>query len=124
MNRNLEVDRWLDEANHPLDATMRRARDIILAADDRVTESIKWKTPTFSYRGNIASFNPSKKLVSIMFHRGAEIPGDHPRLEGDAALVRTMRFSDLKELDAGRAELEAAIRAWCEWRAGASGAVR
>jgi hypothetical protein len=117
MNRNPDVDRWLDEANHPLDATMRRAREIILSADDRVRESIKWKTPTFEYRGNIASFNPSKKLISIMFHRGAEIPGEHPRLEGEGKLVRTMRFSDLDDLGAGRADLEAAIRAWCEWKA-------
>jgi hypothetical protein len=48
MNRNAEVDRWLDEADHPLDATMRRARAIILGADDRVTEWIKWKKPTFA----------------------------------------------------------------------------
>jgi hypothetical protein len=26
VNRNPEVDRWFDEADHPLDATMRRAR--------------------------------------------------------------------------------------------------
>jgi hypothetical protein len=117
MNRNPDVDRWLDEASHPLDATMRRARDIILGADDRVTESIKWKTPTFAFKGNLASFNPSKNVVSIMFHRGAEIPGRHPRLEGDGTLVRTMRFADLDELEAGRADLEAAVRAWCEWKA-------
>jgi hypothetical protein len=116
-NRNPAVDRWFDEARHPLDATMRRAREIILAADGRVGESIKWKTPTFSYEGNIASFNPSKSVVSIMFHRGAEIPGDHPRLEGDGKLVRTMRFADLDELEAGRADLEAAVRAWCDWKA-------
>ena len=103
MNRNPDVDSWLDDADHPLDATMRRAREIILGADDRVTESVKWKTPTFSFKGNIASFNPSKNVVSIMFHRGSEIPGDHPRLEGDGKLVRTMRFSDLDELEAGRA---------------------
>jgi hypothetical protein len=118
MNRNPEVDRWLDQAGHPLDATMRRARDIILGADSRVTESIKWKTPTFAFEGNIASFNPSKHLLSIMFHRGAEIPGRHPRLEGDGRLVRTMRFADLDELEAGRADLEAAVRAWCDWKAG------
>jgi hypothetical protein len=109
-----DVDRWLDEADHPLDPVMRRARAIILGADARVTESIKWKTPTFAYKGNIASFNPSKRVVSIMFHRGAEIPGDHPRLEGDGKLVRTMRFADTAELEAGRAELEAVIRAWCD----------
>jgi hypothetical protein len=49
---------------------MRRAREIILGVDDRVTESIKWQTPTFAYRGNI-----------------------------------------------GRADLEAVIRAWCQWKA-------
>ena len=116
MTRNPEVDTWFDDAQHPMDAAIRRAREIILEADDRVTESIKWKTPTFAYKGNIASFNPSKKLVSIMFHRGAEIPGDHPRLEGDGRLARTMRFADLEEVEAGRGDLEAAIRAWCDWR--------
>jgi hypothetical protein len=118
MNRNPDVDRWLDETGHPLDATMRRARDIILGADDRVTESIKWKTPTFAYKGNIASFNPSRHVLSIMFHRGSEIPGHHPRLEGDGRLVRTMRFADAEQLEAGRADLEAAVRAWCDWKAG------
>jgi hypothetical protein len=116
VTRNPEVDAWLDAADHPLGATMRRARDIILGADERVTESVKWKTPTFSYKGNIASFNPSKKVVSILFHRGAEIPGDHPRLEGDGKLVRTMRFAGADDLEAGRADLEAAIRAWCDWK--------
>jgi hypothetical protein len=120
LNRNPEVDQWLDEADLPLDATMRRARDIILGADSRVTECIKWKTPTFAFRGNIASFNPSKNLVSIMFHRGSEIPGDHARLEGDGKLVRTMRFADLDQLEAGRSDLESAIRAWCDWKAGSS----
>jgi hypothetical protein len=118
-NRSPEVDAWLDAAAHPLDATMRRARDIILGADDRVTETIKWSTPTFAYKGNIASFNPSKKLISIMFHRGAEIPGDHPRLEGDGKLIRTMRFTGLDELEDSRADLEAVVRAWCVWKAGA-----
>jgi hypothetical protein len=47
---------------------MQLARKLILEADLRVTESIKWKTPTFSYNGNIVSFNPSKKFVSLMFH--------------------------------------------------------
>lgn len=111
-----DVERWLDEADHPLDAALRRAREIILGADPRVRESIKWKTPTFSYKGNIASFNPSKNVVSIMFHRGAEIPGDHPRLEGDGKLVRTMRFGGLEEVEAGRADLEAVVRAWCDMK--------
>jgi hypothetical protein len=114
MNRNPEVDRWFETAERPLEPMLQRVREIILGADERVTESIKWKTPTFAYKGNIVSFNPSKRFVSLLFHRGAEIPGDHPRLEGDGRLARTMRFADAAELEAARAELEAAIRAWCD----------
>lgn len=117
MNRNVEVDRWFDERDHPLDAAMQRAREIILGADERVTESIKWKTPTFAFRGNIASFASAKNAVSLMFHRGAEIPGKHPRLEGDGKLVRTMRFTDLDDVEKGRKDLERAIRAWCDLKA-------
>jgi exonuclease VII small subunit len=29
-----------------------------------------------------------------------------------------MRFIDLEQLEAGRVDLEAAIRAWCRWKAG------
>ena len=95
---------------------MQRVRDIVLGVDDRITEAIKWQTPTFVFEGNIASFSPAKKLVSLMFHRGAEIPGDHPGLEGDARLVRTMRFTSMAEIDARAPELEAVIRSWVQLR--------
>jgi hypothetical protein len=115
-----EVERWFREREHPLEDALRRVREIVLRADPRITEAIKWKTPTFAYRGNILSFNPSKNLVSLLFHRGAEIPGEHPRLEGEGDLVRTMRFTDLAEVASGRGDLEAVIRAWCEWKDGSS----
>lgn len=115
-NRTPDVDAWFAEKEHPLTDAMERAREIILSADGRVTESIKWKTPTFAFKGNIISFNPAKKHVSLMFHRGAEIPGDHPRLEGDGKLVRTMKLADVAEVEAARADLEAAVRAWCDSR--------
>jgi hypothetical protein len=52
-------------------------------ADARIDECIKWQAPTFTYRGNLASFFPkSKRHASLMFHVGAKIPGTHPRLEG------------------------------------------
>lgn len=121
MSRNPEVDEWFEQRDPPLAAGMQRAREIILATDDRVTETIKWSTPTFVYKGNILSFNPSKIAVSLMFHRGAEIPGTHPRLEGDGRLVRTMRFESADDIEAGRHHIEAAVAAWCAWRDAGSG---
>ncbi len=110
------VDDWFKSCDLPHKEAMQRVRQIILATDPRIEESIKWKTPTFAFRGNIASFSPAKKFVSLMFHRGAEIPGEHTRLQGDGRLVRTMRFKDLEEVEQSQGELEAVIRAWCAWK--------
>ena len=118
MNRNPDVDAWFAKKDHPLESMLQRAREIILGADERVTETIKWQTPTFAYKGNIISFNPAKKLVSLMFHQGAKIPGDHPRLEGTGDDARVMRFETPDELEAGKPELEAAVRAWCDMKDG------
>jgi len=111
---NPAVDRWFDALDHPLKPLMVRVRSVILASDKRVSESIKWSTPTFSYNGDIASFIPkAKNFVSLLFHRGAEIPGNHPRLEGDSRLARTMRFASADELKKYTPDLQKVIRAWC-----------
>lgn len=111
-----DVDAWFEDKQHPLEDAMQKVRQTILAAHPGVEESIKWQTPTFAYKGNIVSFNPAKKLVSLLFHRGAEIPGDHPKLEGDGKMARTMRFADLADVEANGDALTAAIRAWCEMK--------
>ena len=113
--KNPDVDAWFDRLEHMLKALMLQVRRVILASDRRVTESIKWSTPTFSFNGDIASFIPqAKSFVSLLFHRGAEIPGKHPRLEGDSRLARTMRFTSAEELKQYKPHLEKAIRAWCD----------
>ena len=117
-NTNPEVDAWFVAKEHPQEEAMQRVRSVILGVDDRVTESIKWQTPTFSFEGNITSFNPAKNFVSLLFHRGAEIPGEHPGLVGDGKLARTMRFADAAEVSARGGELEDVIRSWIEMKGG------
>lgn len=111
-----EVDVWFAEYDHPMKEAMLRVREIILG-DERMSETIKWKSPTFMYEGNMASFNPRTKAhVSLMFHTGASIPGDHPRLEGGGDTARYMKFADLADVELARAEIEAVVNAWCESR--------
>ena len=82
-----------------------------------MTESIKWKSPTFEYKGNLASIDPkAKKHVSVLFHTGATIPGDHPILEGGGNVARYIRFPDLATVERRQAELAAVVRAWCDSR--------
>lgn len=115
---NPAVDRWFEELDHPLKPLMLRVRRAILASDKRVSESIKWSTPTFSYHGDIASFIPNaKSFVSLLFHRGSEIPGRHTRLEGDSRLARTMRFASGEDFKKHSPDLQKVIRAWCDDKA-------
>jgi hypothetical protein len=111
--RNPEVDAWFEAKQHPLEEAMQAVREVTLATDKRITESIKWSTPTYSYQGNIFSFNPAKRFVSLLFHTGALIPGSHPGLEGDGATARVMRFTDADDVKRRSDELAAVLRAWC-----------
>lgn len=111
------VDSWLEAKRHPQTEVMQAVRYAILEADARVTETIKWQSPTFAYKGNMASIMPgAKAFVSLMFHRGAEIPGSHPELQGGGDVARYMRFESLADVEAKRAALSAVVRAWCDAR--------
>jgi hypothetical protein len=115
MNENPEVSAWLAELEHPLKDVILAVRAVFLEADGRITETIKWKSPTFMYEGNLASIDPkAKKHVAVLFHRGAEIPGEHPLLQGEGKLARYARFGDMASVEEGRAELAAVVRAWCD----------
>ena len=119
MNINPEVDIWFESYDNPQKEGVQRVREIVLGADARITECIKWKAPTFMYKGNIASFLPrSKKHVSLMFHQGASIPGDHPILEGDGDTSRNAKFRGAEDIEAKKEALEAVIRAWCDMKDG------
>ena len=93
--------------------------EAILDADERVAETIKWKAPTFVYRGNIASFYPKTKThASLMFHRGAELDDPDGLLEGEGDVSRVARFVDADDLAAKADALQRLIRQWIALRDG------
>ena len=113
------MDAFVVGLGHPLEAEIDQVRDAVLAVDLRITETIKWKSPTFVFEGNIASIDPrSKKHVSLMFHQGAKLPGTHPALEGGGGTVRYLRFADEADVKKKRGDLEKAVRAWIELKGG------
>lgn len=113
MPRDPEVDAFVSGLDHPLETAIDAVREIVLGIDPRIVETIKWKSPTFVFGGNIASIEPrSKKQVSVLFHQGAKLPGNHPRLEGGGGTVKYLRFADEADVKRKRKDLEKAIRAW------------
>ena len=116
-NRNPEVDKWFEAYDNPMKSVVAAIRDKVLASDSRIEEAIKWQAPTFIYKGNIASFFPrAKKHASLMFHKGAEIPGSFENLEGDGKEARSFKVKDLDDLNAKADELAAIFKAWCDWK--------
>ncbi len=117
MAKSKEVDAWFARYENPMKEVVLRIRDIVLAADPRISECIKWQAPTFTFEGNLASFFPkSKQHASLMFHQGAKIPGKHPRLEGGGDTSRVLKIASRAEADAAEHDLVRLVRAWCDWR--------
>jgi len=90
-------------------------RRVILNVDPRISETIKWKAPTFMFKGNIASFYPrTTKHVSLMFHTGAALPDPTGLLEGDGDTSRVARFVNEPDLEDKTEALRGLIQAWIE----------
>ena len=51
-----EVDAWMARYDNPMRDVVQRVRHIMLQSDERITECVKWQTPTFVYEGYLASF--------------------------------------------------------------------
>src|SRR6202022_4509103 len=115
MKPSPEIERWFAEKKPPTEATIRKVGEIVLRADRRMTEFVKYGTLTFGYEGDFATFVQvsNKKHVSLMFNRGARIPGKFPHLEGSGPSARSMRFANPAEAQARAAELSKIVVAWC-----------
>jgi hypothetical protein len=109
-----DVDEWFATKKPPAEAALQRVRHVILGADPRMTEYVKYGNPQFAFGGDMASFvQTGKKTVSLMFHRGGRIQGTFLHMEGTGRQVRFMRFVDAGEVDARAGELAEVVRARC-----------
>jgi hypothetical protein len=103
---------------------LRRVRDVILGADKRMNETTKYGTVMFHCGGDFASFvQHNMTTVSLMFNRGGIIPGKYPHVEGEGRAVRFMRFADVGEANARKAELSKIVVA-CDLMSGPRSAPR
>lgn len=112
-NINKEVDEFLKKKDHPLTKEIQLVRSIILSTDERIEETIKWSSPTFMYKGNIASFFlNAKKMVSLMFHQGASIKDPNGLLQGDGETTKMARFDNIDDIHNKEEALKEVIREW------------
>jgi hypothetical protein len=111
--RDPDVDRWLKGKR--AEPMLRRVRDVIMWADERMTEYLKYGTVQFACKGDFANFvRHNEKTVELMFNRGARIPGTYRYLEGSGPSARHMKFADMADIELKTQDLSNIARAWCD----------
>lgn len=113
MPRNPAVDEFLARVDHPHKPGIARVREIILAVDVRIGESIEQRCPTFTFGGTMASVvMRTNSHVHLQFPEGARLTDEARILDGDGRLVRNARFRSKRELRDRRDALESLVRQW------------
>jgi hypothetical protein len=108
-----KVDTFMDELDHPFKAEVQAVREIILNVDQNITQEVKWKAPSFSYKGYMATFNLwAREHVHLIFHNGAILSNESGLLEGNYPDRRMVYFKDMGDVKSKRVALEGLIRQW------------
>ncbi len=77
----ITVDELMAQLDHPLKAEIETVRAIILSADPRIRESVKWNAPSFLIADHFATFKlRPAETIQVVFHTGAKVKADPIRM--------------------------------------------
>lgn len=112
VSRTDAVDKFLLELGHPLTAEVEAVRSIIKGVDKNINEEVKWKAPSFNYKGEyLVTFNLwETKKIHLVFHNPMISKVKSKFLEGNYENRRMMYFEDMKDIKAKKLELEKILK--------------
>lgn len=119
-----QVAAYMATFEHPFKAEIAAVREIILAANPKLQERIKWNAPSFYFDKDFAAFNPRQQAFAqlvIVFHDGAMIADRMGLLEGDYKDRRLAHFHSMEDVLAKKAALETVVNAWVALVEGSTG---
>ncbi len=107
-----QVDEFMDSLDHPLKAEVQMLRKIIKSVNKDITEQIKWKAPSFSYRGEyLVTFNlRTTEHIHLVFHNPLIAQVKSKLLEGDYKDRRMAYFTDTNDIRTKQPVLEKALK--------------
>jgi len=107
-----DVNEFMAKLDHPFKKEVQFLRDVIKGIDKDIAEQIKWKAPTFSYKGEyLVTFNLwEEKRIHLVFHNPMISKVKSKLLEGDYEHRRMAYFADMKTIKAKRPALEKALK--------------
>ena len=112
VSRTDKVDAFLRELNHPLTAEIEAVRSIIKGVNKDIAEEVKWRAPSFNYKGNyLVTFNLwETNRIHLVFHNPMISKVKSGLLEGEYKDRRMMYLADMKEIKAKKSALEKILK--------------
>ena len=112
VSRTDKVDEFLENLSHPLKAEIEAARSIIKGVSKDINEEIKWRAPSFNYKGEyLVTFNLwEEKRIHLVFHNPQISKVKSTLLEGDYKDRRMAYFTGMKDIKAKKPMLEKALK--------------
>ena len=112
VSRTDKVDEFLENLSHPLKAEIEAVRSIIKGVNKDINEEIKWRAPSFNYKGEyLVTFNLwEEKRIHLVFHNPQVSKVKSKLLEGDYKDRRMAYFADMKDVKARKPLLEKALK--------------
>lgn len=123
MPLNENVTQFLDGLSHPLRNEIEALRSIILAADSRLSENIKWNGPNYAVgvEDRITMKIQPPKQIQLIFHRGAKVkeqPKERLVRDPDGLLIwkendrAVASFANLSSIEASKNALTRVVQDW------------
>ncbi|WP_228237400.1 DUF1801 domain-containing protein [Allomuricauda sp. M10] len=123
MNKNQDVTTFLDQLNHPLRAEIEQLRELLLKAEPKLSENVKWNGPNYCIgdADRITMKIQPPKQIQLIFHRGVKkLEQPKERLlstntkllawkENDRAIAS---FKNKTEIENSKSELKDIVKDW------------
>jgi uncharacterized protein YdhG (YjbR/CyaY superfamily) len=112
VSRTDKVDEFMQALDHPFKAEVQAVRDIIKGVDKDIAEEVKWKAPSFNYKGEyLVTFNLwETKRIHLVFHNPLIPQVRSKLLEGEYKDRRMVYFADMKDVKAKKVVLKKALK--------------
>lgn len=114
MQKAGQVDDYMEKLEHPFKQEVERLRSIILNANPKLQERVKWNSPSFYFVKDLAAFNLRASgyvQIIFIFYDGNMIE-DSSFLQGRWKDRREARFYSMDDIEAKQPALEQFINNW------------
>ena len=101
MPRSKNVDSWISEHDPSIRRICHTLRDLILATEPDLRESIKWSNPVYEKRGRVAYLSATDNYVTLGFFNGATLSDPEGKIEGMGKMMRHVKVRALEDIDEG-----------------------